>query len=214
MRRQLKNNSADTLHQLAELGQKAEAALSSETLLGIEGMAAKAHFAVFADLLKGDQAFNIDGRNRRPPRDPTNALLSFVYAMLVKEVTVAVRAVGFDPALGFFHRPRYGRPSLALGLAVEFRPLVADSTALILVDNGEVAPESFIRRAGGVALTKLVETNWVSTGEKAAALTGPTGRPGRSVGVLPGGRSRGGRPPFDEAVLRRLRDCFCFAPPC
>jgi CRISPR-associated protein Cas1 len=153
LRRHLKSNSADTLRQLAELGQKAEAAAASETLLGIEGMAAKAYFAGFADLLKGDQAFNIDGRNRRPPRDPTNALLSFVYAMLVKEVTVAVRAVGFDPMLGFFHRPRYGRPSLALDLAEEFRPLVADSTVLMLVNNGEVAPESFIRRAGGVALT-------------------------------------------------------------
>jgi CRISPR-associated protein Cas1 len=73
--------------------------------------------------------------------------------MLVKEVTIAVGAVGFDPMLGFFHRPRYGRPSLALDLAEEFRPLIADSVVLMLINNGEVTPESFIRRAGGVALT-------------------------------------------------------------
>ena len=153
LRRHRKDGSPGPLRHLAELGQKAETARSAESLLGFEGMAAKAYFAGFADLLKGDHAFNIEGRNRRPPRDPTNALLSFVYAVLVKEVTIAVHAVGFDPMLGFFHRPRYGRPSLALDLAEEFRPLIADSVVLMLINNGEVTPESFIRRAGGVALT-------------------------------------------------------------
>jgi CRISPR-associated protein Cas4 len=92
-----------------------------------------------------------------PARDDAqplyNALLSFVYAMLVKELTLVLHRTGFDPLLGFYHRPRYGRPSLALDLAEPFRPLIADSTVLTLVNNGEVTPGDFVRRAGGVALT-------------------------------------------------------------
>jgi hypothetical protein len=122
-------------------------------LLGIEGMAAKEYFGGFARLLKEGSPLSIEGRNRRPPRDPVNALLSSVYAMLVKELTVVLHTVGFDPMLGFFHRPRYGRPSLALDLAEEFRPLVGDSVVLTLINNGEVTPGSFVRRAGAVALT-------------------------------------------------------------
>lgn len=143
----------EVLHELALLLRRAEEARDAASLLGYEGMAAKAYFAAFARLLKGGEEFNIEGRNRRPPRDPVNALLSFVYAILAKELTLAVQAVGFDPMLGFYHRPRYGRPSLALDLTEEFRPLVADSTVLTLVNTGEVTPASFVRRAGGVALT-------------------------------------------------------------
>lgn len=143
----------DVLRQLADLAEQAGRASCAETLLGIEGMAAKLYFAGFAKLLKGGKSFNINGRNRRPPTDPTNALLSFVYSMLARELTVVLQAVGFDPLLGFFHRPRYGRPSLALDLAEEFRPLIADSTVLTLVNNGEVCPQSFICRGGAVALT-------------------------------------------------------------
>ena len=116
-------------------------------------MAAKTYFAGFAQLLKGDPVFDLDGRNRRPPRDPVNAMLSFVYAMLAKELTVILHTVGFDPMLGFFHRPRYGRPSLALDMAEEFRPLLADSVVLTLVNNGEVSESSFLHRAGAVAMT-------------------------------------------------------------
>jgi len=141
------------LGQLAELAEQAGRASCVETLLGTEGMAAKLYFAGFAKLLKGGETFDIEGRNRRPPKDPTNALLSFVYSMLARELTVVLQAVGFDPLLGVFHRPRYGRPSLALDLAEEFRPLIADSTVLMLVNNGEVSAESFIRRGGAVALT-------------------------------------------------------------
>ena len=153
LRRHLPENDREELDQLARLSRKAESADNAASLLGIEGMAAKTYFAAFARLLKGDQTFNIEGRNRRPPRDPVNALLSFVYALLVKEWTIALQTVGIDVMLGFYHRPRYGRPSLPLDLAEEFRPLVADSTVLMLVNNGEVAPKDFIRRAGAVALT-------------------------------------------------------------
>lgn len=142
------------LDQLAEWAVKAEHAESAESLLGLEGMAAKIYFSGFARILKGDNSFDMTGRNRRPPRDPVNALLSFVYALLVKEVTLAVRSVGFDPLLGFFHTPRYGRPSLALDLAEEFRPIIGDSVVMTLINNGEVASSSFVARAGAVALTE------------------------------------------------------------
>ncbi len=155
LRRHLPEDRAKaTIAPLARLFHQAKRSTKAESLLGIEGMAAKTYFAGFAELLKGADDFSIDGRNRRPPRDPVNAMLSFVYALLVKELTVALYAVGFDPMLGFYHRPRYGRPSLALDVAEPFRPLVADSTVLMLVNNGEVTPASFIRRGGGVAMTE------------------------------------------------------------
>lgn len=153
LRRHLENDPDGVLPQLAEFFDKAETAQEAASLLGLEGMAAKAYFAGLARLLAGDVEFQLEGRNRRPPRDPVNAMLSFVYALLVKELTVALLACGFDPMLGFYHRPRYGRPSLALDLAEEFRPLIADSVVLTLVNNGEVSPASFVRRAGAVALT-------------------------------------------------------------
>lgn len=152
LRRHLEE-ATELLEQLAGFAQKAGRCQEAASLLGIEGMAAKAYFAGFAQIILGGDQFNIEGRNRRPPRDPINALLSFVYAILVKEITLALLAAGFDPMRGFYHRPRYGRPSLALDLAEEFRPLIADSVVLTLVNNGEVSPSSFVRRAGAVALT-------------------------------------------------------------
>jgi len=97
--------------------------------------------------------FDFEHRNRRPPRDAVNCLLSFVYGILVKDCTSTLFSVGFDPFLGFYHRPRFGRPALALDLAEEFRPLLGDSVVLNLINNGEVSSSDFIVRAGGVALT-------------------------------------------------------------
>lgn len=153
LRRHLPEDDRGVLIQFDDLSAKAEAATDAMSLLGIEGAAGKIYFEGFAKLLQGDDAFDLEGRNRRPPRDPINALLSFVYALLAKDLTLAVHAVGFDPMLGFYHRPRYGRPSLALDLAEEFRPIVADSVVLTLVNNGEVTASSFLHRAGAVALT-------------------------------------------------------------
>lgn len=154
LRRHSDDGFREELRQLAEWAKNAERAVSRASLLGIEGMAAKVYFAGLARLFKRGDAFRLEGRNRRPPTDPVNALLSFVYAILTKELTVACQAVGFDPHLGFLHRPRYGRPSLALDLAEEFRPLVADSVVLTLINNEEVSPRSFVSRAGSVALTE------------------------------------------------------------
>jgi CRISPR-associated protein Cas1 len=153
LRRHLDGSANGILDALSDLAAKLPRANNLGTLLGIEGTAAKVYFGGFGQLLKGEYPFDFDGRNRRPPRDPVNALLSFVYALLVKELAVALQAVGFGPMLGFYPQPRYGRTSLALDLAEEFRPLVADSVVLTLINNGEVSPASFVSRAGAVALT-------------------------------------------------------------
>lgn len=152
-----RNSRAEVGHvvaRLRDLQEEAGEAVSVASLLGIEGAAARDYFQAFATMLRdGDvDAFEFDGRNRRPPRDPVNALLSFVYGLLVKDLTVVAHAVGFDPYLGFYHRPRFGRPALALDLAEEFRHLVGDSVVLQVLNNGEVRPGNFVVRAGGVAL--------------------------------------------------------------
>lgn len=143
---------------LQELAEKARDAQALPTLLGIEGAAARSYFSVFSSMLREDASlpgriFSFDGRNRRPPLDPVNCLLSFAYSLLVKDLTAVVYAVGFDPYLGFYHRPRFGRPALALDLAEEFRPLIAESLVINAINNGEVRPNHFVVRAGGVALT-------------------------------------------------------------
>lgn len=93
-----------------------------------------------------------EGRNRRPPKDPVNAMLSFAYAVLVKDVTLALQSVGFDPMLGFLHQVRYGKPALALDLMEEFRPLIADSVVLSCINTQAVTVDDFITGATGCAL--------------------------------------------------------------
>jgi CRISPR-associated protein Cas1 len=158
LRRNARDLPEGVLYQLAIMRRRAGNAESLEQLLGIEGTAAREYFAHFARMFKpGDDedapAFALTSRNRRPPRGPVNALLSFLYALLTKEMIVTLVGVGFDPYLGFYHQPRYGRPALALDLMEEFRPLVADSVAIGLINNGELRPSDFITRAGAVALT-------------------------------------------------------------
>lgn len=142
--------------QLADLAKAAEAERESASLLGIEGTGARLYFERFGALLRGGgagSAFAFEERNRRPPRDPVNALLSFVYALLTKDAVTAALAAGLDPYVGLYHRPGFGRPALALDLMEEMRPLVGDSTVLMVVNNGEVGESDFVERAGGVALT-------------------------------------------------------------
>jgi CRISPR-associated protein Cas1 len=124
---------------------------SVDSLLGIEGAAARTYFTCLAEMFR-DSAVDFSGRNRRPPRDPVNATLSFLYALLVRDCVAALLAVGLEPGLGIYHRVRLGRPSLALDLAEEFRPLVADSTALSMFNTTELDPKHFVRRGIGVAL--------------------------------------------------------------
>jgi CRISPR-associated protein Cas1 len=126
----------ETLDGLKEMAARAERAESLETLLGIEGNAARLYFGDFEGMIKPDEdgeelRFDFQGRSRRPPRDPVNALLSLGYSLLAKDFTVACYAVGFDPYVGFYHQPRFGRPALALDLMEPFRPLVVDSAVLL-----------------------------------------------------------------------------------
>jgi CRISP-associated protein Cas1 len=142
------------IKKLAELRDMTAEVNDLTVLLGVEGMAAKVYFEHFASMLKGKGAwrFDFEGRNRRPPRDPVNALLSLGYSMLAKELTGVIHAVGLDPFLGFLHQPRYGRPALALDLMEEFRPLIADSVAISLINRGEVGPDDFVNAASGTFL--------------------------------------------------------------
>jgi CRISPR-associated protein Cas1 len=153
LRRNTRARDDGVLESLKRLAADALQARSVESLLGTEGTAARLYFSQFETMLRNEFGFDFTGRNRRPPRDPVNCLLSYLYGLLVKDLTAVTHGVGFDPYLGFFHRPRFGRPALALDLAEEFRPLVADSVAVNVINNGEVKPSDFITRAGGVALT-------------------------------------------------------------
>lgn len=141
------------LEKLERYRRQAEATNNNASLLGLEGIAAKTYFSGLFQLIGRRHGFNVNDRNRRPPRDPVNAVLSFAYALLTKELTIVLQAVGFDPMLGVFHTPRYGRPSLALDMAEEYRPLIADSVMLTAFNNGELTTNSFLERAGAVVLT-------------------------------------------------------------
>lgn len=159
LRRNARDAQPDALQRLAEGEKSAQAAQSAAALLGVEGAAARTYFERFPAMLREEHrlpgaTFAWDGRNRRPPLDAVNCLLSYSYSLLVKDLTVVCLAVGLDPYLGFYHRPRFGRPALALDLAEEFRPLIAESMVLGVINNREVAPHDFVVRAGGVALTK------------------------------------------------------------
>ena len=144
---------------VADLEGLAERALKEpryEVLLGIEGMAARTYFGKFSSMIKDAGAaagFRLDGRRRRPPPDPVNALLSFLYAMLAKDAAVTASRVGLDPHLGYLHRPRHAKPALALDLMEEFRPLVADSACLRAINGGEIGPSDFVRAGVGTSLT-------------------------------------------------------------
>jgi CRISPR-associated protein Cas1 len=158
LRRNSRERRQDIVDSLKDLAEQTARVPSIPSLLGVEGTAARLYFSALPSLLRPDVrlpggAFTFEGRNRRPPLDPINCLLSYLYALLVKDLTAGLLAIGFDPYVGFFHRPRFGRPALALDVAEEFRPLIAESVMIALVNNGEVRPSDFVVRAGGVALT-------------------------------------------------------------
>jgi len=137
-----------------------------EVLRGIEGQAAREYFDAFNALLRVNQDdFAMHGRNRRPPRDRINALLSFLYAMLTNECVSAIESVGLDPQVGYLHVLRPGRPALALDLMEEFRPLLADRLVLTLINRQQVQPKDFEERPGGSVqisedARKAVVTAW------------------------------------------------------
>jgi CRISPR-associated protein Cas1 len=152
------------LVQMKCAAEDAERAQSLDELLGIEGNAARVYFQNFAGMIKvGEEddpyaagnrefAFDFQSRNRRPPRDPVNALLSLAYSVLAKDLTIVCHAVGFDPYQGFYHQPRFGRAALALDLMEPFRPLIADSAVLSCINTRMINERDFVRAGQSVAL--------------------------------------------------------------
>jgi len=149
---------AIVVEQLRRMIDRAEEAKSQEELLGIEGNAARLYFGEFSGMIKVEEgeeqvAFDFQHRNRRPPLDPVNALLSFAYSILAKDLTIACGAVGFDPMMGFYHQPRFGRPALALDLMEPFRPLIAESVVIQALNTKRIRSGDFVKSGKSVALT-------------------------------------------------------------
>lgn len=153
-----RNSSLNVKNSISELDKSLKQvtkANSIDELLGIEGNAARVYFMSFNKMLKfNDNLFslNFHERNRRPPSDPVNALLSYTYALMVKDITVTLLSVGFDPYLGFYHTPKYGKPALALDLMEEFRPIIADSVVVTMINNKQLSDNDFVKIGNSVSL--------------------------------------------------------------
>lgn len=151
-----RNGGSKTTAALADLKNllgRVDACADVDSLLGVEGSAAAIYFGSFSSMVGGNiVGFDPCCRNRRPPKDPLNAMLSFTYSLLTKEMTIALITEGLDPYWGFMHRPRHGKPSLALDLMEELRPLVADSAVLTAINNKMVTAEDFTVVAAGCAM--------------------------------------------------------------
>ena len=177
MRRNWKNGDdpADLIEAMGSDARAVNHARDLESLLGVEGNAAARYFRNFNNLIKHGEAgdhlgFDFKTRTRRPPTDPVNAMLSYAYALLTRTWLVTLSAVGLDPYLGFYHQPRYGRPALALDLMEPFRPLIADSTVLQAINNGEIRPTDFVAAAGSVSLTNDGRKRFIATFERRMSL--------------------------------------------
>lgn len=144
------NGMAAAVDGMGALIRRLGSAADLDSIRGYEGEGAKTYFSVLDGLIRQQkEAFRFSGRNRRPPLDPVNAMLSFLYALLLHDCVSALTAAGLDPNVGFLHADRPGRPSLALDLMEEFRPLVADRLVLTLINRKEVDGGGFKRRDGG-----------------------------------------------------------------
>lgn len=151
-------------------------AATVSSMMGYEGTAARTYFGQFTSMLSDRESdialsFSEGGRNRRPPRDPVNCLLSFVYGLLLKDLVAVCLGVGLDPFIGVLHAPRFGRPSLALDLAEEFRPLIADSVVLQVLNNGEIKARDFVARSRGIMLTQAGRKAVIAAYERRLEMT-------------------------------------------
>jgi CRISPR-associated protein Cas1 len=143
----------ETAAQLGRLLPSLESAAEVEAVRGLEGDCARRYFAVFDHLISANkERFFFRERSRRPPLDNVNALLSFLYTLLAHDVSAALETVGLDPAVGFLHEDRPGRPGLALDLMEELRPFLADRLALSLINRRQVAPAGFRTTESGAVL--------------------------------------------------------------
>lgn len=176
---------------------------------GIEGDTARRYFSVFDQLIVKQKAqFYMRGRNRRPPRDNVNALLSFLYTLLLHETKSALQTVGLDPYVGFLHRDRPGRLGLALDLMEEFRPYMADRLALTMINRQQLTDRDFIlQESGGVIMTETARKKVLEAWQKRKQeeLTHPILNEKIKVGLLP----------YAQALLlaRHLRGDIARYPP-
>lgn len=147
---------ADAVERMAHIVRRVEYSTENvDWMRGAEGEAAQLYFSVFDRLIRAPEpAMRWRGRSRRPPLDPINAVLSFLYTLLTHDCRSACESVGLDPAVGFLHRDRPGRPSLALDLMEELRPVLADRLALSLINRHQIGEADFERRDGGAVMLK------------------------------------------------------------
>jgi CRISPR-associated protein Cas1 len=155
----------EAANQLSWAGLEAARASSINEARGHEGMAGQVYFSVFDHMIVGDkEAFRFGGRSRRPPLDSVNALLSFVYALLRHDIESALEAVGLDPAVGFLHTDRPGRPSLALDLMEELRAVLADRLVLTLINRRQLRATGFdVEDGGGIRMDDETRKQVVAT---------------------------------------------------
>jgi len=185
-------------------------AATLDEVRGREGDAARCYFGAFPGMIRQNRAeLAMIGRSRRPPLDPVNAMLSFTYALLVHDCAAALTAAGLDPEVGFLHVDRPGRPSMALDLVEEFRPLVADRLVLTLLNRRQVTPSQFVRRDGGG-----VEMN--SDARKTLVQAYVARKREELIHPLLGTKTRVGQLPYLQAKLlaRHLRGDGEIYPPC
>lgn len=182
-------NLATAESRLTQYLRRLERHMPIDELRGNEGEAAASYFTAFPELITvKDEAFTFSGRNRRPPTDPVNALLSFTYTLLVHDCRSALEGVGLDPCVGYLHTDRPGRPSLALDLMEEFRAFLADRLVLSLINRKQIQPKDFNDSAGGaVSMTdsarKTLLTTWQK--RKQEEITHPYLGEKCKVGLLP-----------------------------
>ncbi len=178
---------SDAVAKLAISLRRAQHATSVEESMGIEGDAAGIYFSVFDELVR-QEGFVFNGRNRRPPVDPVNALLSFAYTLVTSECVSALQGVGLDPYVGYLHKDRPGRASLALDLLEEFRAPWADRFVLTLINRKQIKQKDFITEASGAVrlndkARKLVLTAWQE--RKKNEINHPYLQENLSIGLLP-----------------------------
>lgn len=168
LQRNAKGDVKEEIKALRWLRQQTGKAHSREELMGIEGRAAALYFQSFAKMIVPQEfKTSFEGRNRRPPKDPVNCLLSLGYSTLASELTGICHGVGLDPACGFFHAPRYGRPALALDIMEEFRPLIVDSVVLSLLNRGAIDMSDFDMMTNGCSLRKTGhQAFWAAYGRR------------------------------------------------
>ncbi len=155
LRRNARSSVEKTLSEMKKSIDRIERCKNTEELVGLEGSIAALYFSEWGKMLAENSPTNTffhNLRNRRPPKDPVNAMLSFGYALLVKEITVALMSEGLDPFWGFLHRPRHGKPALALDLMEEFRPLIIDSSVISAINNRMVEAKDFIVGSAGCSM--------------------------------------------------------------